>query len=119
MLKTRIKSFVAIVSTLLAVGVSAEGNHDKHHHRFAADVDALHGVLAPLWHAKPGKERSQKVCAQADQLAALSRDIRSGDNQPLLSSIAALKAQCQRKPAEIDAVFSTVHDAFHHLADPN
>jgi hypothetical protein len=113
-----IKLIVALATATLAVSASAEDKHEKHHHHFAKDVDALHSVLAPLWHAKPGKARSQKVCAQAGQLASLSKDIRSGDNSALLASITALKAQCQMKPADIDAVFSQVHDAFHRLVDP-
>jgi hypothetical protein len=116
-----IKLIVAFATATLAFSASAEGGHEKHHHHFAKDVDALHSVLAPLWHAKPGKARSQKVCAQAGQLGSLSRDIRSGDNAALLTSITALKAQCQKAPADIndiDAVFSQVHDAFHRLVDP-
>jgi hypothetical protein len=113
-----VKLTVALAAALLAASASAEDSHEKHHHHFAKDVDALHKVLAPLWHAKPGKARSQKVCAQAGQLGSLSRDIRSGDNTALLTSITALKAQCQTAPADIDAVFSQVHDAFHRLVDP-
>lgn len=115
------RKFIKLIVALAALNVasaSAEGNHEKHHHQFPKDVDALHKVLAPLWHAKPGKARSQKVCAQAGQLGSLSRDIRSGNNTALLISITALKAQCQTAPADIDAVFSQVHDAFHRLVDP-
>lgn len=112
------KLIAALAATALAGSASAADNHEKHHHHFAQDLDALHSVLAPLWHAKPGKERSQKVCAQAGQLESLSKDIRSGDNSALLASIAALKAQCQTAPTDIDAVFSQVHDAFHRLIEP-
>jgi hypothetical protein len=116
--KKHLKLSGAIVATLLAASALAEDNHEKHHHRFAADVDALHSVLAPLWHATAGKERSQNVCAQTGKLESLSKDIRSGDNKALLASITTLKAQCQTSPTEIDAAFSQVHDAFHRLIDP-
>jgi hypothetical protein len=109
---------VLIVAVLLAGSISAEDNHEKHSHSFPKDVDALHAVLAPLWHSRAGKERSQKVCAQADKLEALTRSIRSGDAKVLLASIAALKLQCQASPVDIDAAFSQVHEAFHRLAEP-
>ncbi|MFA7269900.1 MAG: hypothetical protein WC073_11195 [Sterolibacterium sp.] len=109
---------VAIVATLLAGSAIAENNHENHRHQFSKDVDALHEVLAPLWHAHAGNERSQKVCAQAQKLESLTRDIQSGDTKNLLGTIAALKAQCQASPTDIDAVFSQVHEAFHRLAEP-
>jgi hypothetical protein len=109
---------VAIVATWLAGSAIAEDSHEKHAHDFAKDVDALHAVLAPLWHARAGKERSQKVCAQADKLESLTRDIHSGDTKTLLVSLGALKARCQASPTDIDAAFSQVHEAFHRLADP-
>ncbi len=118
MAKQHLNLSSVMVAILLSTSAFAENNHEKHHHHFAADVDALHSVLAPLWHAKAGKERSQKVCAQAGQLESLSKAIRSGDNTALLTSLSALKAQCQSKPTEVDAAFSQVHDAFHRLVDP-
>ena len=111
------KLIVAIVAVLFAGSAIGEEKGEKHKHNFAKDVDALHAVLAPLWHARPGKERSQNVCAQAHKLESLAKEIHSGDAKALLVSIAALKAQCQASPSDIDAAFSQVHDAFHHLAE--
>lgn len=113
-------TWVALIAALLLIGGSAlaEDKRERHPHAFAKDVDALHAALAPLWHAQPGKERARNVCAQVDRLDGLSRDIRSGDNKALLASIAGLKAQCLASPAEIDAAFAKVHDAFHDLAEP-
>lgn len=88
---------------------------ERHMHRFARDIDAFHAALAPLWHAPAGKERAQNVCAQAPKLEILAKEVHSGDAKPLLASVTALKAQCQANPADIDAAFSQVHDAFHHL----
>lgn len=108
------KLIIATVSILLAGNaIGAE----KHMHNFASDVDALHEVLGPLWHAPIGKKRAQNVCAQVGKLGSLSRDISSGDNKALLTSIAALEAQCKTNPSDIDAAFSQVHEAFHHLAE--
>lgn len=112
-------SIALIVATLLAGGALAAEQHENHrHHAFAKDVDALHAVLAPLWHARPGTERSQNVCAKANELERLAGDIRSADPKPLLQAMAALKKQCQASPTAIDAAFFDVHEAFHRLAEP-
>lgn len=110
---------IALIAAALLMGGSAlaEDKRAQHPHAFAKDVDALHAALAPLWHAPPGKERARNVCAQAERLEGLSRDIRSGDTKAMLASLAGLKAQCVANPAEIDAVFAKVHDAFHDLAE--
>lgn len=119
MLRKVTNSIALIVAALLAGGAIAAEQHENHrHHAFAKDVDALHAVLAPLWHARPGKERSQNVCAKTNELERLAGDIRSGDPKSLLLAIAALKKQCQASPANIDAAFFDVHEAFHRLAEP-
>ncbi|OGS92622.1 MAG: hypothetical protein A2Z95_07260 [Gallionellales bacterium GWA2_60_18] len=110
---------VAIATVLFAGSAIGEGMGERHMHSFAKDVDAFHAALAPLWHAPAGKERAQNVCAQAPRLESLAREVHSGDAKPLLSSITALQAQCRTNPADIDAAFSQVHEAFHHLAMPN
>lgn len=112
--------WVALIVAALLIGGSAlaEDKRERHPHAFAKDVDALHGALAPLWHAQPGKERAREVCAQVERLEGLTREIRSGDNKAMLASIAGLKAQCLANPAEIDAAFAKVHDAFHDLVEP-
>ncbi|MCX7164618.1 MAG: hypothetical protein WCI19_10665 [Betaproteobacteria bacterium] len=107
-----------IVTVLLAGSAGAQDKHENHMHSFAKDVDALHAVLAPLWHAPAGKERSHRVCTQTETLEALTREIQGADTKPLLASLAALKKQCQSNPGKIDVAFSRVHEAFHHLAEP-
>lgn len=105
---------LAVVATMFGQSVAAEGSH-KHH--FAKDIDAVHGVLAPLWHSPPGKDRAQKVCAQAERMEQLAHQIRSVASKPLVTSIATLRAQCQTNPVAIDQAFSDVHDAFHVIAE--
>ena len=109
---------VVIGAALLAGSAIAADSRERHAHSFAKDVDAFHSVLAPLWHARVGKGRSQNVCAQSDKLERLAKAIHSANAKPLLTSIAALKTQCQTAPADIDAVFAQVHEAFHHLTEP-
>lgn len=114
MIKIHTELVFAVMAVLLAGNVIAE---EKHKHSFSKDVDALHDVLAPLWHAPKSKERSQNVCAQSGKLATLAKEINSGDPKELQTSIADLQAQCKVNPSDIDAAFSLVHDAFHHLTE--
>lgn len=107
----------ATLAALLAGSAEAADRHEQHHHDFAQDVDAFHAVLAPLWHARPGQERTRNVCAQTTQLASRAAEIRSGDAKTLVASVAALQQRCQTQPADIDAAFFDVHQAFHHVAE--
>lgn len=108
-----------LFAALLLIGsaLAAEQSEHHHHHALAQDIDAFHAVLAPLWHARPGKERSRNTCAQVGELETLAGNIRSADAKPLLGSIAVLKKQCQASPGKIDTAFSDVHEAFHRLIE--
>jgi hypothetical protein len=118
MQKIHASVFVVIVAAQLAGSAIAEDQPEKHtHETFAKDVDALHAVLAPLWHAQPGNERSEEVCAKANKLQSLAGDIRTGDTKALLLAIAALEKQCQISQTDIDAALFDVHEAFHRLAE--
>lgn len=88
------------------------------HHRFAPDVDAFHAVLAPVWHARPGKERSRDACAKASRMEVLANDIRSADASALRASVAALMGKCKGKPRDVDGALHDVHEAFHRLIEP-
>jgi hypothetical protein len=113
------RSIVALAAAHLFGSAIAEEHHGRHmHHHFPQDVDAFHSVLAPLWHARPGKERSRNACARAGEMESLAGKIRSGDARPLLASVVALKKQCRAKQADIDAALFDVHEAFHRLAEP-
>lgn len=111
-----------LTKTLLAVaaiqwlGTAAAQEH-RHHHHFAPDVDAFHAVLAPVWHARPGKERSRDACAKAGRMETLAQDIRSADAAALRDTIAALKATCKTKPADVAGALHDVHEAFHRIID--
>lgn len=110
---------VALAAAHLIGSASAEDHREGHmHHHFPKDIDAFHSVLAPLWHARPGKERSQNACAKAGEMERLAKDIRSGAAAPLLASIGTLKKKCQGNQADIDAALFDVHEAFHRLAEP-
>jgi hypothetical protein len=106
-------TLLAIAATLWLGNALAQG----HPLQFAADVDAFHSVLAPVWHARPGKERSRNACAKTGQMEALAKDIRTANASALQASVAALKAKCAAAPADIDAALFDVHEAFHRLTD--
>jgi hypothetical protein len=104
---------LAIAATLWLGNALAQG----HPHQFSADVDAFHSVLAPVWHARPGKERSRNACAKAGQMEALAKDIRSANASALQAAVAGLTAKCRATPADIDGALFDVHEAFHRLTD--
>lgn len=87
------------------------------HHQFAKDVDAFHAVPAPVWHARPGPERTQDACAKAGEMARLASEIRSTNASQLVASIPALKAKCESDKGGVDAALYDVHEAFHRQID--
>lgn len=116
-MQKRFNWMVLAVSAALSGGTALAQDHGHHHHGFPADIDAFHSVLAPIWHAPAGQERSDKACANVAEFARLAGAIKSADAKALQGSIAALQATCRERPAEVDAGFSKVHDAFHRLID--
>lgn len=121
---TRIqKTLIAAVMAAHMVGSTlaaeqGEGHGHHHHHHFPKDVDAFHSVLAPVWHAAPGKERLRNACAKAGQMESLAKDIRSADASPLLAGIANLKKECRDGKGDVAGALSDVHEAFHRLIEP-
>ncbi len=108
--------------TLLAAAAiqwcsAAVAQEHRHHHEFPPDVDAFHAVLVPVWHARPGKERSRDACAKAGRMETLAKDIRSANAAALRDTVAALKATCKNKPADVDGALHDVHEAFHRIID--
>lgn len=120
MTKKQKRLIVAVVAAHMIGGTFAAEPRESqmHHHHFPKDVDAFHGVLAPVWHAAPGKERTRNACIKAEQMESLAKDIRSADASPLLASIATLKKKCQDGKGDVDGALSDVHEAFHRLIEP-
>lgn len=111
-----------IARILMAVAATqwlgaAIAQEHRHHHRFAPDVDAFHEVLAPVWHARPGTDRSRDACTKASRMDALAKEIRSAEASALRDTIAALKATCEAKPADVDGALHDVHEAFHRIIE--
>lgn len=98
------------------IGTAVADDH-HHMHRFPKDVDALHAVLAPIWHSAPGKERLQTACAKANEMEGLAKGIRSTDASELVGAVGALKTKCQGDQADVESALGDVHEAFHHLIE--
>lgn len=109
--------FVALMAAHWVGGAVADDRHPMHH-QFPQDVDAFHSVLAPIWHARPGKERSRNACAKAADMEDLAKGIRSADATRLVAAVGTLKQKCQAGEAEVDGALFDVHEAFHGLIEP-
>lgn len=110
------RMFLAALAALWVGGAVAD-EHERMHHHLAKDLDAFHALLAPVWHARPGKARLQDACAKAAEMEKLARAIQSADAASLVAASSALQAKCKTSPADVDAALFDVHEAFHHLID--
>jgi hypothetical protein len=108
---------IFVIAMAVGVGVALADEHGHAHPHFAPDVDAFHSLLAPIWHARPGKARTKDACAKAGEMAKSAGEIRSADATALVASIGRLQSACKGKPAGIDAAFYDVHEAFHQLIE--
>ncbi len=79
-----------------------------------ASIAAFHDVLAPLWHAAEGPERTDKTCAATATMEQRAQDI--GD-APLVEAVHALAAECAGNRQAFQAKFTAVHTAFHAVAE--
>jgi outer membrane murein-binding lipoprotein Lpp len=114
MVKHNYAKFI-LAATVFMGGAALAGEHGHKHDNFAKDVDAFHAVLAPVWHARPGPERMQDVCAKAGEMARLANEIRSKDATTLAASTAVLQSSCGNAKGDVDAALHDVHEAFHYL----
>lgn len=116
MVKRNIAKFILAITVVLGGAAIAE-EHGHMHDSFAKDVDNFHSVLAPVWHARPGPERTHDACAKVGEMARLANEIRSKDVSQLVKATTALKAKCTSNKGEVDVALHDVHEAFHHLID--
>jgi hypothetical protein len=117
MMNKRIPVLLAAALATFTTGPALGQNHGHEHHAFPRDIDAFHSLLAPIWHARPGPQRSADACAKAAEMDKSARAIRAADATPLIAAVTALAAQCKADPGGIDAAFFDVHEAFHKLID--
>lgn len=113
----QLTTMLLAVSTALGTGSALADEHGHRHHAFPKDIDAFHSLFAPIWHARPGQERSRNACAQTAEIGKLAQGIRSADSTPLVATIEVLEAKCKGRLADVDAALFDVHEAFHGLID--
>ena len=118
MTRTQKQLIVAIMAASMIGGAIAAEPQGHRHHQFPKDIDAFHSVLAPVWHAAPGKARNRNACNKAGQMERLSKDIGSTDASALQASVANLKKQCQTSKGDVEGALFDVHEEFHHLIEP-
>lgn len=111
-----------------------EGHHDgEGHHEHAAmpaEVDALHDVLAPVWHSEPGSARTTLACDSSASLAERSRAVQASAapanvdaarwtelTTALTTTADALVTECGSGAAAAETRLSEHHDAFHRLLE--
>ena len=113
------KWIVAVMAANMIGGaIAAEAHEHMHHHQFPQDVDAFHGVLAPVWHAAPGKARNRNACRKAGQMERLAKGIHSTDASGLQAAVATLQKKCQGSKGDVEGGLFDVHEAFHRLIEP-
>ncbi len=120
-----------------------DGHHGEHEHGTGehgggrghgledGPLKDFHEVIAPVWHAEPGKVRVEAACANAPKLkeraaalgtppAAAQKDEAGWktDGAALVSSIDALTTACAAagRP-DVESALSKVHDGFHRLME--
>jgi hypothetical protein len=91
-----------------------KSEHHEHHGDLPPPVHAFHETLAPLWHDK-SPDRATKTCENA---ATLEQKANATNDKALISTTAALAAECQKdgRP-DFEAKFKAVHERFHALAE--
>jgi hypothetical protein len=105
-----------------------EGHHE--HAAMPAEVDALHDVLAPVWHSEPGSARATLACDSSASLAERSRAVQASAapanveaarwtelTAALTTTADALVTECGSGAAAAETRLSEHHDAFHHLLE--
>ena len=105
----------------------------EHHEALPPALDAFHEILAPLWHAEAGEERTDRTCSAMDSFRTRAEAVRSSPPPPaaesdsagwqsaadaLGGSVDALAAACAAdgRPAFAES-FERVHEAFHALVE--
>lgn len=108
-------------------------SHEAEHEALPESVRGFHDVLAPLWHAEAGPQRTEDTCAAVPSMREKVESVRTtpppaaaeGDpagwqssTDALGQSIEDLATECaaEGRPG-FEQKFAAVHDAFHALAE--
>jgi hypothetical protein len=139
-------SLLAIVLLVACGGHGAEGSgphgheregrhaggeaHGEHARALPPELQALHGVLAPVWHSEPGARRTAAACDAAATLVARAQAVADAAvpdgaeagawgeaTADLVQTSRQLAAACGASAPESEAKLTAFHDAFHALVD--
>lgn len=136
---TRVALALALAAAVAACGgksapktstvVHSDEMHAQHD-GLPPEVAAFHDRLAPLYHAEPGKARTEETCAAVPDFNALVDNLGRAPAPPtvdatawgehvgtLRGSVGELAADCGNGAAGFDAKFETLHDSFHALIE--
>ena len=104
------------------------GEHGEHP-KLTGAMHELHEVLAPLWHADKGPERTKKTCEAVptfeQRAAAVDKDAPADAAhhtaaQGLIAAVGELKTECAKPEAgraDFEAKFMAVHEGFHKVME--
>jgi hypothetical protein len=110
-------------------GEHGGGEHAKEHANLPPTMTAFHDILAPLWHADEGAQRTTDTCNAIGELTTRARAIRT-DAAPagtdatvwtnagvaLEASVKNLHSECMTAArGAFQPTFADVHDKFHAL----
>jgi len=105
---------------------AGEGKED-HHHKLTPELDAFHGLLAPLWHADKGEARRAKTCSSVPDFKTKAAAVKaaaapasvdaatwSSAGAELEAAVTGLETACGgADPAAFEPAFEAVHAKFH------
>lgn len=117
-----------------AEGEHHHGHHGGEHAGMPQNVHQLHEVVAAVWHAEPGPGRGQLACDRHADLTARTDAVvdgpvpesaaaRENDWQAatarMRAAVQAIGMACQGPDAAAtaEARLTSMHDAFHQLAE--
>ncbi len=110
-------AFVAFATLITLSSTTAFAADDL---KGTPEENAFHAVMAPLWHAPVGKTRIPNACAKAANMVKLANQIKNSNAASLKEATGIFKDKCQAKPsnpAEAEAAFIQIHDAYHKIIE--
>jgi hypothetical protein len=120
-----LRGFV-VATAFLASAASAqhgqgESHAGSHHPKASAAAMALHDLMEPFWHSRPGAERAAKACASLDEIqqrvkAAATRP--APENAAIRKSAQGLEAACKLKnDTDANQEIDRMHQLFYKIAE--
>ena len=130
--------FCVLVLGACGGGAAQVATHDEHDHDHehgherarVAEIDALHDVLAPVFHAEPGATRAAAACENASALHDRSAAVAAAaapegvdgshwhdETSELVSASDALVAECGASGPAAEERLEALHARFHGVME--